>query len=401
MADLKAKEAAMQPIATKAIMLPADLDLPKEPIYTEEDKKIAAKQYAVFKEGKMKRLFKDPGQQKAATGLQLLFKRDNMNNKLLLHIINIQSSFHNVYSFIRDYTGFNALSQKDILSHGNAVIFMETGNRTKPPPLVLCAIESAARVYHDRPVVFFMKGLAETDTDDDVTKTRMRFPTLSSFQNVYIFPLNMEEVLKDTPLLSWYQMINLKKEPYWLNNFSNGCRLALIWNHGGVYMDTDVISIQPIPDINFVGAQSSQMFNNAVFGLSPHHNFTWNCMANFVKNYKGKVWGNQGPRLFTRVLKKSCDLPTFKTRKDFVCGDISLLHPQRYYPISWVAWKKYYQVWNTFPTFNESYGLHLWNKMNRGHKTVAHGNKTLVDHLYEQYCPTTYRTVVRNESIHL
>lgn len=94
-----------------------------------------------------------------------------------------------------------------ILSKGNGILFMETTDRMKPPSLALCAIESAARVYPDRPVVFFMKGLGDIMTEEDEHRIRKHFPTFLPFDNIYFFPLKMEELFMYTPLLTWYKKV--------------------------------------------------------------------------------------------------------------------------------------------------------------------------------------------------
>ncbi|KAE8604880.1 hypothetical protein XENTR_v10014876 [Xenopus tropicalis] len=296
---------------------------------------------------------------------------------------------------------FLTISPVDILSKGNGIIFVETTDRMKPPSLVLCAIESAARVYKDRPVVFFMKGLSRINLVNDELEVQKSFPTLSYLDNIYFLPLRMEEVFRGTPLLPWYMKINPKKEKHWTHVSSDGCRLALIWKHGGIYMDTDIISLRPIPDVNFLAAQSSQFSSNGIFGLFPHHNFSWRSMENFVQNYNGTIWGHQGPQLFTRVLGQDCVIPPFKSTEDVVCGNISFLNPQRFYPIPYPEWRKYYEEWKDYPTFNDSYALHLWNYMNQEQRTIIPGSNTLIDHLYKQYCPSTYGALQRNKSIHL
>uniref|UniRef100_A0A8C5QUJ7 Alpha 1,4-glycosyltransferase domain-containing protein n=1 Tax=Leptobrachium leishanense TaxID=445787 RepID=A0A8C5QUJ7_9ANUR len=293
----------------------------------------------------------------------------------------------------------NEINPLYVLRHGNGIIFLETGDRTQPPALVLCALESAARVYPERPVVFFIKGLSDVNTKYDEENIQRKFPTLSSFPNIYIFPLKLEEVFKDTPLLSWFQKTNRDLEQYWIHVSSDGCRLALIWKYGGIYMDSDIISIRPIPGHNFLAAQFPLESNNAIFGLSTHHEFPWVAMTDFVKNYKGAVWGHQGPQLFTRVLKNYCDFSKFDGIEDIVCGNISFLNPQRFYPISYPQWRRYYEIWKSFPTFNDSYGLHLWNTMNKEQISMVPGDKTLVQHLYQEYCPTTYAAFATNEKI--
>ncbi|KAG8445550.1 hypothetical protein GDO86_010355 [Hymenochirus boettgeri] len=294
---------------------------------------------------------------------------------------------------------YTAVHLSDILSQGNGIMFIETTDRMNPPPLVLCAVESAARVYSDRPVVYFMKGLPDKHGVNEQSEAKKIFPTLSSFDNVYFFPLRLEDVFTGTPLLPWYKKVDPETESHWTHVSSDGCRLALIWKYGGIYMDTDIISMRPIPDVNFLAAQSSKFSSNGVFGLSTHHSFSWRCMEDFVQNFDGAVWGNQGPQLFTRVLEQLCEIPNFVSTEDIKCGNISFLNPQRFYPIPYPAWNQYYEVWDKVPTFSDSYSLHLWNYMNQGQKMVVPGSNTLVDNLYKQYCPTFYDALKLNKTI--
>ncbi|KAG8580346.1 hypothetical protein GDO81_007259 [Engystomops pustulosus] len=290
----------------------------------------------------------------------------------------------------------------DILNGEDGIIFIETTDKMQPQPLVLCAIESAARVYPDRPVVFFMKGLRDAGPEDYGIKALRYFPTISSMDNIYIFPLIIDELFKDTPFLTWYKKIDPEKENYWIHNLADSCRLALIWKYGGIYMDTDIISSRPVPYKNFAAAEFPKSSSNGVFGFSSQHNFIWRCMEDFVQNYDGSFWGLQGPYLFTRVLKQICELRGFNGTEDSTCGNITFLNPQRFYPISYGDWKSYYAVWDNLPTFNDSYALHLWNQMNSKEKrTMVPGSNTLVEHLYKMYCPSTYAALQRNESIYL
>lgn len=167
----------------------------------------------------------------------------------------------------------------------------------------------------------------------------------------------------------------------------------MVWKYGGIYMDTDVISIRSIPASNFLAAQSSQFSSNGILGFQQHHSFLWDCMEDFVQNYNGQIWGHQGPQLITRMLTKLCNLTNFEDVVDQRCHNISFLHPHRFYPIAYPEWKKYYEVWNPSPEFNHSYALHLWNFMNQEQKNVTTGSNTLVENLFKTYCPITYRSL--------
>ncbi|XP_037681078.1 alpha-1,4-N-acetylglucosaminyltransferase [Choloepus didactylus] len=283
---------------------------------------------------------------------------------------------------------------EDLLSHQRSIVFLETSERMEPPPLVSCAVESAARIYPERPVVFFMKGL-NSSTQLSPNSTHPAFSLLSAIDNVFLFPLDMKRLLEDTPLFEWYTQINITAERHWLHVSSDASRLAIIWKYGGIYMDTDVISIKPIPEKNFLAAQASKHSSNGVFGFLPHHPFLWACMENFVEHYNSAIWGNQGPGLMTRVLKVWCKLRDFQEVSDLRCQNLSFLHPQRFYPISYPEWRRYYKVWDTEPSFNNSYALHLWNYMNRERKAVVRGSNTLVENLYRKHCPRTYSDLIK------
>ncbi|XP_064133345.1 alpha-1,4-N-acetylglucosaminyltransferase [Loxodonta africana] len=281
-----------------------------------------------------------------------------------------------------------------LLSHQRSIVFLETSERMEPPPLVSCAVESAARVYPEQPVVFFMKGL-NNSTQLPPHATYPAFSLLSAIDNVFLFPLDMKRLFEDTPLFSWYTQINTSTERNWLHVSSDASRLAIIWKYGGIYMDTDVISIRPIPEENFLAAQASQDSSNGVFGFLPHHPFLWECMENFVEHYNSDIWGNQGPYLMTRMLRVWCRLGNFQEVSDLRCLNLSFLHPQRFYPISFREWRRYYSVWDTDPSFNDSYALHLWNHMNQEGRVVVRGSNTLVENLYRKHCPTTYRDLIQ------
>ncbi|XP_073481001.1 alpha-1,4-N-acetylglucosaminyltransferase-like [Aquarana catesbeiana] len=296
---------------------------------------------------------------------------------------------------------FNSFNANTILRKGNGILFMETTDRMNAPSLVLCAIESAARVYPDRPVAFFMKGLEDIITEEDEKRARQQFPTLSSFSNVYLFPLRMDQLFNNTPLKPWFDKVNPKKEIYWTHVSSDACRFAMMWKYGGIYMDTDVISLRRIPQDHFLAAESFIVTSSSVFGLSSHYQLAWQFMENFVENYRGEIWGHQGPGVFTRVVKKLCGMPVFTSTNDVMCANISYFHIQRFYPILNPAWKKYFEVWENLPTFNDSYALHLWNFRNREGISMVPGSNTLVEHLYQKQCPTTYDYVLRKEKIHL
>ncbi|XP_075123005.1 alpha-1,4-N-acetylglucosaminyltransferase-like [Leptodactylus fuscus] len=259
----------------------------------------------------------------------------------------------------------------------------------EPTSLILCAIESAARAYPDRPVIFFMNGLSDIITEEDEKNIRKNFPSLSSFNNVHFLPLRFEDLFTDTPLLSWYQKANPAQEPYWIHVLSDAIRFSLLWTYGGIYMDTDIITIQPILIDHFVAAQTKTAFSSSVFGLSPQHALAWMFMENFDEN--------QGPGVVTRALNKTCVHTKIDLHHDVKCGSLSFFYPDRFYPIPYQDRERYFKEWDDFPSFKTSYGLHLRNIMNTAQQTMVPGRNTLVEHLYKNYCPSVFEAEVKKQ----
>jgi len=105
-------------------------------------------------------------------------------------------------------TSKHFLTPEQVLNLGKSIIFLETTERLEPPPLVSCSVESAARTYQDRPIILFMQGLTN-ETALDLNTSYAAFSLLSSMKNVFIFPLQMETVFQETPLLQWYNQVRV------------------------------------------------------------------------------------------------------------------------------------------------------------------------------------------------
>ncbi|XP_078266254.1 alpha-1,4-N-acetylglucosaminyltransferase-like [Rhinoraja longicauda] len=279
------------------------------------------------------------------------------------------------------------------------IMFVETSDNVELKPLVACSVESTARQNPDKPIYFFMKRFSGNLSQYPEPKYRL-IPLLSSVKNVVLLPLNAAEMFEDTSLKFWYQKVDPKKEKYWLHVFADGCRLAVLWKYGGIYLDTDIISMKPLPFGKFTCPQSSDMINNGAMGFHHrHHPFLWNCMNDFVANYIGHIWGQQGPQLITRVLKSCCQEEYLGPFIGKECNGISVWIINRFYPITYPSWRKYFSPMenkNMEQTFSATYGAHVWNSMNSNNaKKIVAGSGSLIERLFQLYCPTTYRYLIQ------
>lgn len=69
---------------------------------------------------------------------------------------------------------------------------------------------------------------------------------------------------------------------------------------GGLYLDTDILSLRPATDlVNAVGIETEQFLNNAVLAFDAGHPYVLEAISRFVTGFK-QIWGQQGPRLVTR-----------------------------------------------------------------------------------------------------
>lgn len=99
--------------------------------------------------------------------------------------------------------------QEGLLSSGRSIVFIETSERVEPPPLVSCAVESAAKIYPEQPVIFFMKRLSNA-TQLNSNTSYPAFSLLSAIDNVFFVPLDMKKLFEDTPLFSWYTKVSVQ-----------------------------------------------------------------------------------------------------------------------------------------------------------------------------------------------
>ncbi|XP_032888152.1 alpha-1,4-N-acetylglucosaminyltransferase-like [Amblyraja radiata] len=179
------------------------------------------------------------------------------------------------------------------------IMFVETTDKVELKPLVMCSVESTARQNPDKTIYFFMKGFSDNLSQYPEPKYRL-VPLLSSMKNVVLLPLNANELFDDTALKIWYRKVTNKKkvgtpkaDPWQrdrplqdvrvrklhcfvapelpnkrpptprcsaavqmffltdnLTVFTDGCRLALLWKYGGIYLDTYIISMRPMPFTN-------------------------------------------------------------------------------------------------------------------------------------------------------
>ena len=66
------------------------------------------------------------------------------------------------------------------------------------------------------------------------------------YKNIVLTRADFANLVNNTPLAKIFQKSSHTK--YFLNNISDIIRVVLLWQFGGTYLDSDVISLKPVPD---------------------------------------------------------------------------------------------------------------------------------------------------------
>jgi len=180
-------------------------------------------------------------------------------------------------------------------------------------------------------------------------------------------------------------------------------------------MDADMLVVNdPSILMDGVAMQGSGVYNNAAFKFSiPDHPVLDIMIDNFIEKYNGNKWGQQGPLMFSRVIKRviGCKVDT-KTHV-MTCPNIEAETMMKWgtrqiYPLAWYSgysMGKSYDFMVTkhklkFDNPHTTLMIHLWHKHSKlvetrlcregGHKKYI---SSFIGIMKEKHCPITTKHV--------
>ena len=106
------------------------------------------------------------------------------------------------------------------------------------------------------------------------------------YKNIVLTRADFANLVNNTPLAKIFQKSSHTK--YFLNNISDIIRVVLLWQFGGTYLDSDVISLKPVPD------QASHCWNS----FNPKTNLVYLTMSQFHTGDRGCTNFEMQMRLF-------------------------------------------------------------------------------------------------------
>lgn len=274
------------------------------------------------------------------------------------------------------------------------IVFLETSAKSTLTLREACVIESAA--YHNWQRNVTVLSISKLR----VTPNHMR--TLVRKRNINLQLLNLSALFEGTPLEVWYKMKLIKDSQYPVHHLSDAARLAILWKHGGIYLDTDALIIRSLNNLsNSVSEESENVVANGILIFDKSSPFLNECMIQFTKDYHQNEWSYQGPQLVTRILKQFCGTDNLGdvVNRPECCRGIRLLPQHTFLPVPWQQWKRILRESNlTKFSLAKSYSVHLFGSLS--HTTpVKPMSGVLLDFLARRHCPQIYQWMLTKSAL--
>jgi lactosylceramide 4-alpha-galactosyltransferase len=251
-----------------------------------------------------------------------------------------------------------------------------------------CSIESAARSNPNSKI--FLLVVAPFGLHN-ITYTR-ELHTLLEYDNIYIKSLNFIQFSIDTPLEDFVANGTLFKSIFIKSHTSDALRLLTLWKYGGTYIDTDMIVRQRLDEVqpNYL-CRDHGFLNGALLNLDRKNGkrFAELFMKDFVQNFDGQLWGNNGPFVLQRVLSKICK--TENVNEMIECDNFHILQQELCYPIAGVRWEDLFKETKGNIVMKRVAGslvVHFWNKLSSGMRIKCDSDSAYM-RLAKEFCPKT------------
>ena len=204
------------------------------------------------------------------------------------------------------------------------VYFVHTTNESTFRPDHLRAIESVFFHHPDAHITLYVKNMTTRPIQPLVDAGYKIVVKLFKIRDMLWLALNQtsgrEEILNDRALAWMARIDEYEATKNWITNESNLMRYLLLYLYGGIYLDTDMIVTKPLDDDhlppNVIGMQdaNTRSVNQAIMKFQPRNAFLATAINDFFRTFRPKIWGHNGPRLMTRLMKRKefskCTVPS-------------------------------------------------------------------------------------------
>lgn len=276
------------------------------------------------------------------------------------------------------------------------IFLTETSCNPRPRYRAWCSVESMAK-QNPKAIVWYVMTSPEVDTQDGLVER-----LLEKYTNLRVVTMSLEEVFRGTPLQELYDSGAWYIDTKWpAANLGDMMRMALVWNVGGFYSDTDIICIAPVTGLrNVIGLESFNLVNGAAFHFDRHHPILKHFMVYLSANFDPYEWGKNGPQAVSAVLRFVCKDDILS--QSLKCQDVKILGSQAFYPIR-PSMQKVLFYWSSEKDmkrrFPKSYTIHLWNK-DSSKLPIVKDSGSIADLASAAYCPMSREEATRYSHIY-
>ncbi|XP_005185262.1 lactosylceramide 4-alpha-galactosyltransferase [Musca domestica] len=269
-------------------------------------------------------------------------------------------------------------------------------NVVKLNPRQACAIESAA-IHNPSSKVFVLFAsprFKNSNSSDPI------IDAILSYKNVYLRNLNLWTYAAGTPVYDLLKDGALFKSYYVLSHISDICRYLTLWRWGGTYLDMDVVMLRSMEDVppNYTGAESNTHLAAGVMNFAHDgfgHEIAEECLLDLQHNFDGSNWGNNGPGVITRVMKRICQTSNIEVMQDNTkrCMGFRVFPIEAFYAIPWPEWSNFFEsnlLEETMTRLKNSYVAHVWNKHSTKRQIKTDSN-CAYSVLARTHCPRVFK----------
>ncbi|XP_050524284.1 lactosylceramide 4-alpha-galactosyltransferase-like [Daktulosphaira vitifoliae] len=276
-----------------------------------------------------------------------------------------------------------------------SIFFVETNRQSavELKPRQACSIESAARANADR-TIFILLLSPKLECINDITAV---FRLVTQYKNIKIRYFDWISATLGTPVEEFVKSGKMESGLWPVEQLSDLLRLLLLRMFGGVYMDTDVVSLRPVPIMNFVSAEyPGVMLASGVIGIQDR-SIAEKGLIMYKDGFVADHWTENGPKLITRLMQEICetDNVTAMYSGDAKCDDFTVYPPETFSPIAWYNWEAFFNVENEDKVMRDienSIAVHFWNRMTKNTPIVV-GSGQPYAQVAATYCPRVYETI--------
>ncbi|KAK4315081.1 hypothetical protein Pmani_013675 [Petrolisthes manimaculis] len=219
---------------------------------------------------------------------------------------------------------------------------------------------------------------------------------LQQYPNIHPVTADPITTLATTPLLPIVTSQAWRNNTKWPEvNLSDLLRLGLVWEFGGVYLDTDVVCLRSLNTlVNTLAWQDRHTLGSGAFHFTPRHPVMARIMHHARKTFKSDRWGASGPEAFTSAVQEHCGRKLKPGSLVQNCPNVTVLPITTFYPVPATVWKTIFtkqQPRDVAQRFPKAYLLHTWRSLSRA-QPITKGTGSVYDQAAAQFYPITTTT---------